>query len=233
LRDPAGTRRAILDAAEALVYEQGFAASSIDTVIDRAGVTKGAFFHHFKSKAALGLALVQRFAQRDAKILDHFITRVEKLSRDPVQQVLLFAAVFEDELSELGGPHPGCMFATFCFEAGLFDETTRDVIAEGFRTWRDRLAEKFAAAIAARPPSIEVDPKQLADMATAMFEGGLVLSKGLGEPRVHIEQMRQYRNYIELLFAPPAAPRSRRAGRAEGAPKRPSRVKARSPLPTG
>lgn len=204
MRDPAGTRKAIMDAAEALIYDHGFAATSVDAVIERAGVTKGAFFHHFKSKAALGLALVERFAERDAKILNHFIGRVEKLSRDPVQQVLLFAAVFEDELAQLGGPHPGCMFATYCFEAGLFDETTRKVIAEGFREWRERLQEKFEAAIAARPPRIEVDPKALADMATALFEGGLVLSKGLGDPAVHVEQMRQYRNYIELLFADPA-----------------------------
>lgn len=197
------------------MYEQGFAATSIDAVIERAGVTKGAFFHHFRSKAALGLALVQRFAERDEKILDHFVTRVEKLSRDPVQQVMLFAAFFEEEMSKLGGPHPGCMFATFCFEAGLFDETTRDVIADGFRKWRDRLQEKFEAAIAARPPSVPVDPKALADMATAMFEGGLVLSKGLDEPAVHVEQMRQYRNYIELLFAPPPRPARKAAARAE------------------
>ena len=205
LRDPIGTRTTIMNVAEALVYEQGFAATSIDAVIQKAGVTKGAFFHHFKSKAALGLALVERFAERDEKILEHFVARVEKLSRDPVQQVILFSALIEEELGKLGGPHPGCMFATFCFEAGLFDENTRRVIAEGFLKWRDRLEEKFEAAMAARPPALPVTARGLADMITAMFEGGLVLSKGLDDPAVHVEQMRQYRNYIELLFTAPAA----------------------------
>src|SRR5690606_1200290 len=77
LRDPIGTRTTIMNVAEALVYEQGFSATSIDAVIQKAGVTKGAFFHHFKSKAALGLALVERFAERDEKILNRFLARVE------------------------------------------------------------------------------------------------------------------------------------------------------------
>lgn len=209
-----------MDAAEALVYEQGFAATSVDAVIDRANVTKGAFFHHFKTKASLGLALVERFAERDEKILDRFLSRVENLSRDPVQQVLLFAAVFEEELAGLGGPHPGCMFATFCFEAGLFDDSTRAVIADGFRKWRDRLAEKFEAAMQARPPRLPVKTHELADMATVMFQGGLVLSKGMNDPAIHVEQMRQYRNYLELLFAPKGAerkPRPAKDRRRQGA----------------
>src|SRR5690606_20303886 len=115
---------------------------------------------------------------------------------------------------KLGGPHPGCMFATFCFEAGLFDENTRKVIAEGFLKWRDRLQEKYEAAMAVRPPALPVTARGLADMITAMFEGGLVLSKGLDDPAVHVEQMRQYRNYIELLFTAPAAESAKPAGAA-------------------
>jgi TetR/AcrR family transcriptional repressor of nem operon len=50
-RNGARTRTAIMDAAQGLILQQGFAATSIDEIIERTGVTKGAFFYHFKSKS--------------------------------------------------------------------------------------------------------------------------------------------------------------------------------------
>ncbi|PKB25802.1 TetR family transcriptional regulator [Novosphingobium kunmingense] len=54
---PATARDRILEAAVALVRSQGFGATSVDQLCRAAGVTKGAFFHHFASKEALGVAL--------------------------------------------------------------------------------------------------------------------------------------------------------------------------------
>ena len=89
-RDGSTTRTAIMDAAEGLILETGFAATSVDRVIERAGITKGTFFYHFNSKAALAQALVERYAALDLGNLDDKMTRAEKLARDPVQQLLLF-----------------------------------------------------------------------------------------------------------------------------------------------
>ena len=65
VRNPEKTKASILDAAEALILDHGFGATSVDAVVARAGITKGAFFHHFPSKAELGRALIERFAQAD------------------------------------------------------------------------------------------------------------------------------------------------------------------------
>lgn len=48
-----GTRRRVLDAAVALFAQQGYAGTSVAQVIERAGLTKGGFYHHFASKDAL------------------------------------------------------------------------------------------------------------------------------------------------------------------------------------
>jgi TetR/AcrR family transcriptional regulator, transcriptional repressor for nem operon len=53
---PENARGKLLDAAVTLIRKQGFAATHVDQLCATAGVTKGAFFHHFPSKEALGVA---------------------------------------------------------------------------------------------------------------------------------------------------------------------------------
>src|SRR3954452_15168402 len=57
-RDPDGTREKLLHAAFEEIYRRGFQAASLDTILAKAGVTKGALYHHFPDKAALGYAVV-------------------------------------------------------------------------------------------------------------------------------------------------------------------------------
>ena len=58
LRDPDATRDKLLSAAFEEIYRRGFQAASLDTILAKAGVTKGALYHHFSDKAALGYAVV-------------------------------------------------------------------------------------------------------------------------------------------------------------------------------
>src|SRR5687767_15426039 len=88
-RDPEKTRENILDAAQALILDHGFGATTVDAVVTRAGITKGAFFHHFASKAELARSLVERYAEMDRQHLAHHLERARKLASDPLQQVLL------------------------------------------------------------------------------------------------------------------------------------------------
>ena len=53
-RDPGRTRQHLLEAAFQEIYKVGFQAASLQTILSNAGVTKGALYHHFKNKKALG-----------------------------------------------------------------------------------------------------------------------------------------------------------------------------------
>lgn len=200
-RNGATTRTTIMDAAEGLILETGFSATSVDRVIERAGVTKGTFFYHFETKAGLARALVERYAEHDLQNLETTLARAEKLSRDPLQQLLIFVGLFEESAEALTEPYPGCLFASYCSEAGLFDEHTLRVIRDTMTTWRARLSAKIAEAMEKYPPRAEVDADSLADMITVVFEGAFMLSKSLKDPKVVARQLRHYRTYLELLFA--------------------------------
>jgi TetR/AcrR family transcriptional repressor of nem operon len=197
-RDGTATRTRILDAAQTLVLQQGYAGTSVDDVIEAAGTTKGGFFHHFPSKQEL----VERYAAEDTAVLNELFSRAERMSRDPLQQLLLFVALQEESAEELAEDDPGCLFASFCYERDLFDPATREVIAHALREWRERTRAKLGEVVERYPPRITVDLDALADQGVALYEGAYVLSRALGEPDILKGQLRHFRTYLELLFAP-------------------------------
>lgn len=199
-RSGEATRERILDATEALVFEHGFAAASIDKVLEQTGLTKGAFFYHFKSKAELGRALLERYARRDTQLLEDTMARAEKLSDDPLQQILIFVGLLREPLERLAEPAPGCLFASYAYQRMAFDADIAELAAAAMLTWRGRLAAKFARAVEQHPPRSAVEPGSLADHLIAIIEGSYVLSKVLGDAGLPARQLAHYRRYVEALF---------------------------------
>ncbi|MFA9459218.1 TetR/AcrR family transcriptional regulator [Thiohalorhabdus sp. Cl-TMA] len=205
-RDGSATRERILNATESLVLDHGFAGTSLDMVLTETGITKGAFFYHFRGKGELARALVERYSEQDLANLEAYMARAERLSRDPLQQVLIFVGLYEEAAGALTEPYPGCLFASYCYESRQFDPATIGVINTTFDRWRERLGSKFEAVLAAYPPRLPVDAAGLADLLTTVFEGAFILSKTRGEPEVVAAHLRHYRNYLELLFGVVPAP---------------------------
>ncbi|HEX6924808.1 MAG TPA: TetR/AcrR family transcriptional regulator [Longimicrobiaceae bacterium] len=199
-RNATETRTGILDSAHALVMEQGFAATSVDAIVERAGVTKGAFFHHFPSKNALAHTLVERYAELDERQLRNTLERAERLARDPLDQLLLFAGFLEEYWEAHEPPATGCLFASCLYEAQLFDEQTHGIIRRAILSWREALADKLREAIRLHPPRLPIDPESIADLVTVLFEGAFIVSRSTGESSTVAAQLRHFRNYLELLF---------------------------------
>lgn len=200
-RDGSATRSKIMDAAETLILKQGFSATSIDSVIAEAGITKGTFFYHFENKAALAKALVDRFAALDLGHLEQNMQRAENLGRDPLQQLLIFVGLFIEDAESLTEPYPGCLFASFIYESGLFGEATLGVITDTYAAWEKRIGDKLREIADTHPPRENVDLDSLAEMLTVIFEGAFIVSKTTREPEAVAEQLTHYRNYLELLFS--------------------------------
>lgn len=199
-RSGAVTKIRILDATHALVMGHGLAGTSIDMVLEKAGITKGAFFYHFKSKADLARALVERYATQDAAHLEKNLERAEKLSRDPLQQVLIFISLFQEEVENLTDLSAGCLIASYIYQFEELDTDIHTISAQAILYWRERLGAKFAEVVAKYPPRLTVRAQDLADGMVSAFEGAFVMMRVLREPSQVSQQLAHYRNYIELLF---------------------------------
>jgi TetR/AcrR family transcriptional regulator, transcriptional repressor for nem operon len=199
-RDGTATRDRILDAAQRLVLERGFAATSVDAVLAEAPATKGAFFHHFPSKDQLGRALLERYAAADERLMDDFMAAAEAESDDPAEQLIAFVRLFEDAAGELAPVQPGCLFVSFIYERQLAGTGEDDSIARSILYWRTRLLEKLESAARVHPPAIAVDLRSLADLAFTTFEGGFILARAMDDPSHLRAQLAHLRHYLELLF---------------------------------
>lgn len=200
-RDATQTKARILDAAQEQVLRQGFAATSVDSIQEAAGISRGTFFYHFPSKADLARALIARHAELDACNVDAMMERAEKLASDPLQQALVFLGLNEEFFREYGQPEAGCLFASFSYEAGLFDEETRSMVLKSIDHWRRVFGGKLEAAIERHGTRIpDVDPYLLADVAYALVQGAFIMRRELGEDELMSKHVRQFRTYVELLF---------------------------------
>lgn len=201
-RDSARTRALILDTAEGLILDHGYGNTTVDAVVGRAGITKGAFFHHFASKADLARALVDRKAAFDREHLERHLERARKLASDPLQRVLVVLGLFQEEFESLADTSPGCLFASYIYENKLFDETTLGVMRESTLMWREAMKGMLVEVIAKYPPRVPVEVESLADLFYGITQGSFIMTKTLGDKTLLARHAKHLRNYLELLFAP-------------------------------
>jgi TetR/AcrR family transcriptional repressor of nem operon len=195
------TRDRILDAAQAQVMERGFAATSVDAIQEAAGISRGTFFYHFASKDELARALIERYARQDHELTESLMARAENLATDPLQQALVFMGLFEELFREVGPVRAGCLFASYSYEAQLFDDETHRLIAASLEHFRRVFGGKLEQAIARHPPVVpNVDPYELADLASAAFQGAYVLWRVTNESDRIAMPIEHFRKYLELLF---------------------------------
>lgn len=210
------TRNRILSSAEALVMANGFAGTSIDDILKSAGLTKGAFFHHFKGKADLARELVEWHARHDLAMFEDFAAKAEARSDDPLDRMVLFLEAFEAYVNRSDDPSPGCMYAVYTYESMQFDPSVRDLVADVLRQWTAIYVRKFQDVLDRYKPALPVTARQLAEMIVSIIEGGFVLQRAYGDGRMTARQSEQFRNYLALLFGGPK-PAAKKGTRPAGA----------------
>ena len=199
-RDGTITRNKIMDVAQKMVLQVGLTGTSVEKVIDGAGVTKGTFFYHFKTKHDLAAAMIERYANEDQQHFLDFMDKAEQLARDPLQQLLIFIGLFIEMTEKLEDPFPGCLYAAYCYQSGAISPEVMSKVEQMMHFWRDRLGQKLEAVTQEYPSRIPVSHTHVADHVLTTFEGAFILSKVMQEPKLAAEQLIQCRNYIELLF---------------------------------
>ena len=194
------TRERILDIAYESIVQKGFAATSVEELVEAAGITKSGFFYHFRDKSDMARQLFERFLAEDEAIVGTLATRARELSDDPLQSFLIFLNLYAQVMDDMDGLHPGCMVASVAYQERMFDSDLKQMNVDYILRMRQRFRDWLEEIIVGNPPATEVDIDALADGLTTVIEGAIILSRSLRDPSLMGKQTRLFRNHVKLLF---------------------------------
>lgn len=195
---PSNARERLLEAAVKLVRKQGFSATSVDELCKEAGVTKGAFFHHFPSKESLGVAVADYWSECT---LGFFGAAPSRHFDDPLARLL---AYIDLRIALIGGPAEGfsCVAGTLLQENFRTSEMIRRASGDSILGNARMFESDFAEAIAKY--GIDADPAGLARHMQAVIQGSFILGKTQDDDEMSArfarESLGHFRRYLTLLF---------------------------------
>jgi TetR/AcrR family transcriptional repressor of nem operon len=201
-RVPRGeSRRRLLDAAVDVIRAQGLHATTVDDVCAAAGVSKGAFFHHFDSKEALAVATADHWSRTTGAM---FAAAEYHEAAEPAARVLGYL----DLRASLIGDAPerySCLAGTMVQEAYGSSPVIRDACGDSILGHASTLEADIAAALAAARPGADraelaAEAASLARHTQVVLQGAFVVSKAAADPAVVLESIRHLRGYFSMLF---------------------------------
>jgi len=192
-RDPGRTRERLLNAAFEEVYQSGFRGSDLNTILARAGVTKGALYHHFSGKEALGHAVVETVIARITQ--DKWLAPLDDVD-DPIDALIgiLDSTGLSD--AEVNG---GCPLNNLAQEMSPLDEGFRMRLSEIFTNWIGGVTDALRLGQVNGKVRRDIDARETATFFVASYEGYISLAKTAQDARVLRSGIGQLRLYLESL----------------------------------
>jgi TetR/AcrR family transcriptional repressor of nem operon len=164
VRAPDATREKILNAAFLEFYKNGFQGGSLNQIVDAAGTTKGALFHHFDGKQQLGYAVVDEIIE--PLLLSRWLDPLEETT-DPLSDLQASFRRFVKEDIESGNWVQGCPLNNLAQEMSPLDEGFHTRIDRLYTVWRKGVATALTKGIDAGTVRKNVAPKAVASMVVA------------------------------------------------------------------
>ena len=187
----------LLDAAVHVIRAKGYSAARVEDICAEAGLTKGAFFHHFASKEVCAIAAAAHFAERADALFD---AAPYRLLSDPRARVLGYVE-FRKAILQGGLPQFTCLLGTMVQEAYETHPAIRQACDRYIGEHAGRLGADIAEAKSFYAPQADWAPESLALFAQAVIQGAFVLAKAKHGPRVATDCLDHLKRYFEGLFA--------------------------------
>jgi AcrR family transcriptional regulator len=170
--DPEGVRSRFLDVAADLFQNQGYCASGMQMIFEHAGVTAGAFYHHFESKKDLALAVIQ---ERVAAEVDSTWMRPVREASTTLEGVVKAFKSIAAQLEERRAVR-GCPLNNLTLELAFADSDFQASLAQIFDRWQQQIEAKLKQDM--DEGALErTRPGLLAAYIIAVYSGAMALCK--------------------------------------------------------
>jgi TetR/AcrR family transcriptional repressor of nem operon len=186
----------ILEAALSVIRTKGYSATTVDDLCADANVTKGAFFHHFKSKEELGVAAAAYWSEMTSKF---FSAAPYHKHADPLKRVLGYID-FRKSILKGSLPEFTCLVGTMVQEIYDSNPAIRDSCGTSISDHAAKVEADIAAAMKLYRIRAKWTAKSLAFHTQAVLQGAFILAKAMDSAAIATASVDHLRRYIELLF---------------------------------
>lgn len=192
-------KRRLLDAAMQLMIRQGFTATTVDEICGEAKLTKGSFFHYFKTKEEIGEAALDHYweAQR-AAFLNAEFTRIT----DPLERLHGFLD-FMIQMVRRGPLSQGCLMGNLTQELAHTHPAIRQKCEARFGHFVGNISKTLQAAKAKYRPKADFDPDSVGTLFVSLMQGSILLAKARQDPRPLVDNLNHFRAYVDSLLGQP------------------------------
>ncbi len=194
-----GTARLLIsDAAVEVIRTKGLSATTVDELCATAGVTKGAFFHHFSTKEALAIAAAQYWSETTGAL---FAASSYHDCAFAVDRIFGYLDLRAHLIAGAPAEYT-CLVGTMAQEAFDTNPDVRAACAASIFGHAGTLEADFAEALAGNDVDAEITAASLARYTQAVLQGAFVLSKAANDPAIVIDSIDHLRRYLQFLFQP-------------------------------
>lgn len=196
-RNPAETRQRLVGATIQLILKQGFSATTVDQICAEAGLTKGAFFHYFESKEAVGCAAIQAWGDFGTAL---YAEAWNDPSLDPLKQLhkmLDIMAGFTKRPDEVCT----CVVGILAQELALSHPALREECTRQLEIWTENVGQLLTAAKTKHQPNRPFDPHKIAWFLNSLWQGSMLIAKTRHTPEMIRDNLKFARAYVDGLFS--------------------------------
>lgn len=202
IRHSSGTRQKLMTATRELILHQGFSATGVDEICTQAGVTKGAFFHHFKTKEDIGLAAMADWAEFGMQL---YAQAKAEPRRYPLDHVHRFFGIMLGFVNNLPPPLT-CVVGIMAQELAAANPAVQRASSGYLGIWTEFARQLLEEAKAAQKPEVDFDSTKVAWMLNCLWQGSMLIAKARQEPEIIRQNLESARDYVDGLFSSDSVP---------------------------
>ena len=197
------TRERVLAEAARLFALKGYHDTRLEEVLGAAGVTTGAFFHHFRSKEDLGFAVLDRHMERRRQQLEQIEQQLPRsAAAGPLEPVFRRLDAVQEMVRQREQDKGGCIIGNLSTQLSDTHDAFRERLAACF----DEMAQEFQphldAALAHYRPRQPVDTRALARYIVAILEGSIMLARTHRDGRLMASHFAYLKEHLRQALGP-------------------------------
>ncbi len=190
------SRELLLEAATEIIRTKGYSSTTVDDLCEKAGVSKGTFFHNFSTKEDLAIAAANRWS---AVTSEFFRTAPYHQHKNPLERVLGYVR-FRKDILKGDLPEFTCLVGTLVQEVYSSHPEIKQACYESIFQHAESLKRDIEEAKKLYSPNASWTSESLALYTQASIQGAYILAKAAGDVKFAADSIDHLENYIQLLF---------------------------------